>query len=216
MRLETIVTVRRCAAAVLFLCAASAGAQMFKWVDAKGVVHYSDQPPPAQQAKVELKAPSSGASAPALPFELASAARTHPVLLYTTATCGACDQGRALLKARGVPFAERTVNSAADQEKLKQAGSLGRLPLLQVGHTSLVGFEEGNWNAALSAAAYPQQSMLPKDYTYAKAEPAAPPPPPAPPSAETLARANAAKAAGAAELLLQKPPPVNAPPNFQF
>lgn len=214
MRLETIVTVRRCAAAVLFLCAASAGAQMFKWVDAKGVVHYSDQPPPAQQSKVELKTPSSGASAPALPFELASAARTHPVLLYTTATCGACDQGRALLKARGVPFAERTVNSAADQEKLKQAGSLGRLPLLQVGHTSLVGFEEGNWHAALSAAAYPQQSMLPKNYIYAKAEPAAPLPP-APPSAETLARANAAKAA-AAELDLKKPPPVNAPPNFQF
>lgn len=216
MRLETIVTVRRCAAAVLLLCAASAGAQMFKWVDAKGVVHYSDQPPPAQQAKVELKAPSSGASAPALPFELASAARTHPVVLYSTGTCGACDQGRALLKARGVPFAERTVNSAADQEKLKQAGSLGRLPLLQVGHTSLVGFEEGNWNSALSAA-YPQQNMLPKNYTYAKAEPAAPPPPPAPPSAETLARANAATAAAAAaELRLKQPPPVNAPPNFQF
>lgn len=213
MRLEMIVTVRRCAAAVLLLCAASAGAQMFKWVDAKGVVHYSDQPPPAQQAKVELKAPSSGASAPALPFELASAARTHPVVLYTTGTCGACDQGRALLTARGVPFAERTVNSAADQEKLKQAGSLGRLPLLQVGHTSLVGFEEGNWNSALSAAAYPQQNMLPKNYTYAKAEPAAPPPP-APPSAGTLARANAAKAA--AELPLKKPPPLNAPPNFQF
>ena len=128
-------------------------------------------------------------------------------------TAAGLDQGRALLKARGVPFAERTVNSAADQEKLKQAGSLGRLPLLQVGHTSLVGFEEGNWNAALSAAAYPQQNMLPKNYTYAKAEPAAPPPP-APPSAETLARANAAKAA--AELPLKKPPPLNAPPNFQF
>lgn len=215
MRLETIVTVRRCAAAVLLLCAASAGAQMFKWVDAKGVVHYSDQPPPAQQAKVELKAPSPGASAPALPFELASAARTHPVVLYTTSSCGACDQGRAMLKARGVPFAERTVNSAADQEKLKQAGSLGRLPLLQVGHTSLVGFEEGSWNSALSAAAYPQQSMLPKNYSYAKAEAAAPPPPAAPPSAETLARASAAKAA-AAELRLKKLPPVNAPPNFQF
>ena len=33
----------------LLLCAAGASAQMYKWTDAKGVVHFSDQPPPAER-----------------------------------------------------------------------------------------------------------------------------------------------------------------------
>lgn len=158
----------------LLLCAAGAGAQMFKWTDAKGVVHFSDQPPAGKDSKVELKSYASGVNRVELPYSLAEAARTNPVTLYTTADCEACDQGRAMLRQRGIPFAEKTVNSNDDQQKLKDAGSAGQLPLLLVGSNQRIGFESGGWNQALTEAAYPVQRMLPANYQYPAAVSAAP------------------------------------------
>ena len=201
--------------AALLLCMAGASAQMFKWVDEKGVVHYSDTPPPPSQKKVELKAFNSAAAAAELPFELAEAARNYPVTLYTTAQCEACDQGRSLLQARGIPFSEKTVNTSDDQKKLSEAGSAGQLPLLLVGRNKLIGFESTAWNQALSDATYPAQRMLPANYQFAQAESAAPPKSPAP-EVQTRAAARAAAAEAAAEAARKKLPPVNAPPDFQF
>ncbi|MBI3171227.1 MAG: DUF4124 domain-containing protein, partial [Hydrocarboniphaga effusa] len=46
LRLRRIVSFMRALLfALLFLAAASASAEVYKWVDEKGVVHYTDQPP---------------------------------------------------------------------------------------------------------------------------------------------------------------------------
>lgn len=169
----------------LLLCAASAGAQMYKWTDAKGGVHFSDQPPPADARKAERKTFDGGAATVGLPYALARAAKNSPVVLYTTAPCDVCDQGRALLQRRGIPFAEKTVQSNDDQQKLKEAGSDGQLPLLLVGSSKRIGFEAGAWNAALTDAAYPLQRRLPTGWQNPPAVSAAAPRPPAPaPEAE--------------------------------
>lgn len=169
----------------LLLAGASASAQIYKWVDAKGVTHYSDTPPASKQAQVK---PYGGAGAVLvpLPYELARAARTAPVTLYTMPKCPGCDAGRALLKARGIPFIEKTVTTAADQDKLKEAGSDGQLPLLLVGRSKLVGFQSAEWDSALTNAAYPAKSMLPSRYRHPGAVAAAPAP--TGPSPEALQR----------------------------
>ena len=52
----------------LILLPLAAAAQMYKWVDEKGVTHYSESPPPdGKGAKVELKA--SGPATPAPPID---------------------------------------------------------------------------------------------------------------------------------------------------
>jgi len=198
----------------LALCLGGAHAQVYKWRDATGVIHYGDKPPHGQRKVARLPEADAAPAPVALPYELARAARSSPVTLYTTAGCGACDAARALLRQRGIPFTEKTVASDADQQQLKQAGSDGQLPLLLVGRDKLVGFEAGAWNDALSAAAYPAESRLPSGYRERAAEPAAPdseqreyaPPArratdPAEPPAATTAR---------------KPTPPKAPPDFQF
>jgi glutaredoxin len=201
----------------LLLASGMADAQMYKWKDAKGVTHFSDAPPSANQA--ELKNYGSGAASAALPYELSQAGRANPVTLYTTGGCAPCDQGRALLQKRGIPFAEKTVSSAADQQRLKEAGSDGQLPLLVVGHAKLQGFQSDSWNEALTAAAYPAQSMLPPGFRHAAAAPAAP----AQMSQQELAKARAAEreAAASAEAAEQakfapRPKAVNGTPDFQF
>ena len=165
--------VRSALGAGLLLAGATASAQIYKWVDAKGVTHYSDTPPASKQAQVK---PYGGADAVLvpLPYELARAARTSPVTLYTMPQCSSCDAGRALLKARGIPFTEKTVTTAADQDKAREAGSDGQLPLLLVGRSKLVGFQSADWDSALTNAAYPVKSMLPSRYRHADAVAAAP------------------------------------------
>ena len=197
------------AGVALLLFAAGAGAQMYKWKDAKGVVHFSDQPPPDHAIKVEKKSIDRGASDAALPYALAQAVRRSPVVLYTTSDCTACDQGRALLNQRGIPFAEKTVNTAEDQKKMKEADGSGQFPLLLVGGAKRVGFEAGAWNEALTHAAYPAQRRLPAGYRNPAAAPAAPP---APVEEHPLARDIEPAAPPA------KPPaPLpNTPPGFKF
>ena len=165
--------------AALLMFAGAAMAQVYKWVDAKGVTHFSDQPPP-EQKNVEVKSFSTGSSGGAsLPYEVAEAVRNAPVTFYTTSNCPACDQGRALLQMRGVPYTERSINTAEDIERLKAAGGDNQLPFLSVGRVrKLAGFEAAAWNAALTAAAYPERRALPPSFQFAKAEPAAPPPAP--------------------------------------
>jgi glutaredoxin len=201
------------------LCAASASAQVYKWKDEKGVVHFSDTPPANARDKARLRNAGGGDSGPALPYELAQAARAHPVTLYTASSCGPCDQARTFLQQRGIPYSEKSVSTVEDSRKLKEAGSDGSLPLLLVGRDKLVGFQASAWNAALDAAAYPAQPILPRGYQFAAATPAAPPQP----SPQALAQAAAAERAARAEAEAEekakfapKPPAVNGTPDFQF
>lgn len=153
---------------------ASAHAQVYKWVDSSGKVNYSDRPPPAS-LKAKKKHMAAGESDNSgLPYTLAQAVKKNPVTLYTAKNCAPCDEGRALLKGRGIPFSEKTVGNNADAERMKQAGGDGRLPFMTVGHNTQVGFDSGSWNAALTAAGYPEKSQLPAHYHYASATSAAP------------------------------------------
>jgi glutaredoxin len=207
-----------------------AAAQVYKWTDAQGTVHYGDTPP--QQRGASRLATPSGAEgqADALPYELARAVKASPVTLYTTvlSACAACDQGRALLRARGIPYAEKTVNTDEDKEQLRQLTGKLELPVLVVGSRRISGFQDAAWQDALSAASYPRSSQLPPGYRHAAPQAAAPAPAavPVPPAREQNAAAPDQAAAQAAEQQPRrpsarekppaKPPTGNAPPGLQF
>jgi len=204
------------------VAAEAATSQVYKWKDEHGTVHYSDAPPPrgkAQLMQSDARAPSGP---PALPYELARAVQAAPVILYTTARCDACDQGRTLLRARGVPFSERTVNTAEDQQQLEQAnGGKSELPLLLVGSRKISGFQTAAWQEALNAAAYPRQKMLPSGYQFAAPSPAAgtagpsaaTPTPPARGQPRPPPDSASAQAAGQQPRTRQAPPSGNTPPD---
>jgi glutaredoxin len=212
----------------LLACASAhlpASAQVYKWTDAQGTVHYTDTPPPQQRAS-QLKAQPSGASgqgggqSAALPYELARAVKASPVTLYTTtqSACAGCDQGRLLLRARGVPYTEKTVDTDADKEQLRQLTGKLELPLLVVGSRKVAGFQDAAWQDALSAAAYPRSAQLPSGYQYAAPEAAAPASVPGPPARAKNAPPPDAASAQAAEQQPHRPAKKsgNAPPGFQF
>lgn len=200
---------------LLALCAGAAHAQLYKWVGPDGKVTYSDTPPPAATKAEARPVPVAGASAGSalseLPFELAQAARNHPVVLYTTSNCTPCDDGRKLLNERGIPFREKTVTNNDDINAMRAAGGDTNLPLLTIGRKSERGYQANAWNDALTVAGYPATSRLPRSYRNPAAEPAAPRPEPA--QAKKEEPAPAPQPAAASDV----PPAIgNAPPGFRF
>lgn len=94
-----------------WLIAAPAGAQTYKWKDADGKIHYSDQPPPASAKEEETVRPRkpSAAAVPATGDKAAPAA-TPKAKTYV--------EQEAEFKKRQVEAAER---EAADKKKIADA-----------------------------------------------------------------------------------------------
>ncbi|HTH43774.1 MAG TPA: glutaredoxin family protein [Oxalicibacterium sp.] len=195
---------------ISLLLTASAHAQLYRWVAPDGKVTYSDVPPPSSVRQVEKKDMASGPSTAGLPYELAQAVKANPVTLYTTAKCAPCDDARTMLKTRGIPYAEKTVNNSDEIARLKQLAGDQQLPFLTVGAKKQKGFESNIWDTILSAAGYPQSSRLPPDYQYPAPESAAP-------KAKPAATPTPAVADRPSDALPDTPPPAgNAPPGFRF
>ena len=147
---------------------------VYRIVGADGRVTFSDKPPAsAEQGKVTTAGVggAAGASVASLPFELRQVVGRYPVTLYTSADCGPCGAGRAMLNARGVPFAERTVSTAEDVAALQRISGETSLPFLTVGGQRIKGFSDQEWSQYLDAAGYPATSMLPSGYRQVGASP---------------------------------------------
>lgn len=197
---------------ISLLVSASAHAQLYRWVGPDGKVTYSDTPPPSSAKQVEKKDVISGPATSNLPYELAQAVKNNPVTLYTTAKCAPCEDARAMLKARGIPYSEKTVNTYEEVIKFKQIAGDGdrQLPFLTVGSKKQRGFESNAWDAQLTAGGYPQSSQLPANYSNPTPESAAP----AKPKATAPAPSTNDKATDA--IPDSQPAAGNAPPGFRF
>jgi glutaredoxin len=145
--------------AVALLWAAAASAQLYRWVDKDGKVHYTDTPPPASAGKsAQLRSGSGGATdTSALPYATQQAAKNFPVTIYTAENCKeACAEARKLLQARGVPFREVAVADEKSRDELKQVSGSDEVPVLTVGRSVTKGFGADDWHLALDAAGYPR------------------------------------------------------------
>ena len=145
---------------------------VYRVVGPDGKVTYSDQPPPANaNARPVGGASAAATNSSALPAELRQATGRYPVTLYAGADCGPCDSGRNFLNARGIPFAEKTVNSSDDIAAFKRLSGATSLPMLSVGGQHLKGYSESEWTQYLDAAGYPKTSALPAGYRRSAATP---------------------------------------------
>lgn len=181
-------------ALLILACSLStaAYAETYKWVDEKGVTHYTDKPPPPNAKKVEQKKLQESVIDTSTPYSVQQASKSHPVTLYTSDCGDPCAKARALLNKRGVPFTEKNPQNPAERAELSAlGGGKAGVPFLQVGDAMVNGFEEEQWNAALDKAGYPKTSIAPRQPKQPKAsaatgdkaqeatKPAVPPEPPA-------------------------------------
>lgn len=170
-------TLQQCALLVCIGWLSSGVAQaqpVYRVIGPDGKVTFSDRPPetavPGSRIS-EPKASVGASSSNELPYELRQVAQRFPVTLYTGDNCAPCAAARTLLVQRGIPFAERTVNTNEDIEALQRLSGTNNLPFGSVGGQQLVGFSQADWSQYLDAAGYPKQSSLPVNFRRSVATP---------------------------------------------
>ncbi len=149
---------------LLLACSAVQAGDLYRWVDERGAVSYSDRPPPpsAKQAQ-KIKGKANVVEVDKESYALKQAKSLSPVTLYNTACGQYCDQATDFLKQRGVPYTAK--DPASEPEiavELKQLTGAVEVPVIVVGGSHFKGFEATTWNRMLDAANYPKAAENPK------------------------------------------------------
>lgn len=147
---------------LIALACSGVHADLYRWVDAEGKIHYSDEPPPSDIKQVEKKKVNGGKPGdPPMPYSLQQAVKNFPVTLYASQCGAACTSARELLAKRGIPYTEMDATNGTVQIELKKlTGGTVEVPVLKVGSDATKGFEAGRWNSALDVAGYPQTALI--------------------------------------------------------
>lgn len=142
------------------LSTAAAAVDVYRWVDEKGVVHYTDQPAPPQ-AKQERKRFSTSVPAAELPYATREAAKNFPVVLFAGDCGDNCNKAVAFLSERGIPFTSRDARDPVVAKTLKAISGGLQVPVITIGREVVKGFSDSSWGKALSLAGYPRNPLPP-------------------------------------------------------
>ena len=144
--------------ALLIAAQAAAQQQLYRYVDKEGRVVYTDTPPPPDAKGVQHKKLGGNyIETSELPYALQVAQQRNPVTLYSGPCGPLCEQARALLNRRGVPFRDVDPSQPGEMQKMKVLTGDQSVPVLTIGSAIMVkGFEEVRWQAALDQAGYPK------------------------------------------------------------
>ena len=165
---------RRLALASLLATSALPALALYKIVGPDGSITYTDRPPAGTTSRVStLVGGTVNEVTPldTLPVELRQTATRYPVVLYTSADCAPCDDGRKLLVQRGIPYTEKLIINNDDVAALELAVGVRTVPALTIGSQAVRGISADEWAAYLDAARYPRESRLPRGWQNAAPEP---------------------------------------------
>lgn len=148
---------------------------LYRTVGPDGRITFTDKPPASATKPTLLSAggrqSDAGAANAALPYALRQVVNRYPVTLFTSKDCAPCDEGRNLLRKRGIPYSEKTINTNEDAESLKRLADTTSLPLLTIGSQQIKGYSTQEWTQYLNAAGYPEKNALPASYRGAEPSP---------------------------------------------
>jgi glutaredoxin-like YruB-family protein len=137
---------------------------MYKWVDANGVVHFSDGAPDGSQhgGGVETRPAVSSNGAAAAPPPHAPAASENPaaaapvprravkVEIYSASWCGYCQQTKSYFRRQGIAFTEYDVESDKQAaQRLRRYNPRGGIPVTVIDGKVIIGYAPKAFAAAL-------------------------------------------------------------------
>lgn len=126
--------------------------KVYKWTDADGRVHFSDQPvdvPNVEEVKIRS---FSGAADVALEGDDFG---TREVKILTTTWCGVCKKAKAYLAGKGIYFSEYDVETSdIGRQEYKRLGGKG-VPIILVGKQRMNGFSSSRLDEMLKNVGYP-------------------------------------------------------------
>ncbi len=154
-------------AILILLCVVAApalgAAELHRWVDERGKVHYGDQPPANPNVKSkQITGRGNVVEVAKESYATTVAREKSPVTLFANECGPVCDQAKDYLRQRGVPFAlkdpSKTPETALELKKL--IGTL-EVPVLVIGNKPEKGFLASTWSSLLDEAGYPKTPLIP-------------------------------------------------------
>jgi glutaredoxin len=140
---------------VALLIAAPAVAQVYKWTDPSGKVHYGDRPPDdAKKEEVKIRIPSYDGPVQVRDWSAVlgtkpAAASAGQVTMYSTSWCGHCKNARNYFAAKRIAYRDLDVEASPEAARdFKRLGGSG-VPLILVGTKAMSGFNPESFEALL-------------------------------------------------------------------
>ncbi len=141
----------------IWIIAGPVSAEIYKWTDENGQVHYSDSKPDDQEA-TEIESTVStyeSVSYGTIDFEPAQdrAQKAQPqktsarkkVVLFSASWCGVCEKAKTYFRRKGIPFTEYDIEKGKKAKQLyDQLGATG-VPVILVGNQRMNGFSEAGF-----------------------------------------------------------------------
>lgn len=146
MRMSTTTSVSLLLTLLLF--AADLPAEIYKWVDEQGQVHYSDQKPddrPVTKITPDTRT-CAGVSYGTIEIDTPEAtSKTERVVMLSASWCGTCKKARTYFRRNGIPFREYDIETSRTGKRLyDQLGARG-VPVILVGDKRMNGFSEAGF-----------------------------------------------------------------------
>ncbi len=144
------------------MSAVDSAAQVFKWTDKDGKVHYGDNPPPeAKPNQVKVGVQSFGGPAEVdyvsilkRPIKGGAAANRADVVIYSASWCGPCKSAKAWMASQNIPFTDYDVETSEQGKRDFQAMGARGVPTILVGEQRMTGFSASNLSAMLKKGGY--------------------------------------------------------------
>ena len=126
--------------------------KVYKWTDADGRVHFSDQPVAAPNAE-EVKIRSFSGTADVISD--GDEVGTREVKILTTTWCGVCKKAKTYLAGKGIYFSEYDVETSdIGRQEYKRLGGKG-VHIILVGKQRMDGFSSSRLDEMLKNVGYP-------------------------------------------------------------
>ena len=126
-------------------------ADLYKWVDDKGTIHYGDKPPEEARLK-KIKGEISSFTTPEikpLPPGIKNTPSTNnrvSVVMYSASWCKYCKKAAAHFRRNNIAFreydVEKSSKGARDYKKLRGRG----VPVILIGSQRMDGFDAGKFD----------------------------------------------------------------------
>ena len=111
--------------------------EIYRWVDDKGKVHFSDKPSTVHSSEeVKLKINTYEV----VTYDSSSFDVGKKVVMYSASWCGVCKKAKRYFEEKGIKYTEYDVeNNAKGRAEFKRLGAKG-VPVILVGNRRMNGF----------------------------------------------------------------------------
>ena len=129
-----------------------AQADLYKWVDSKGTIHYTDSPPSDAQLQTITGKISSFKSVEVEPATTSSASaavnasKAKPVVMYSTSWCGYCRKARRHFNKQGIKFTEYDIEKSASAARAYKKLNGRGVPVILIGRQRMNGFRASSFD----------------------------------------------------------------------